>query len=263
MLPHSTTPVGLNESPPRTRIDDSNDPKLLSFVLGLTAGTVDVIGCLGLGGLLIAHITSNLVFLAARLASDEPVQLSYVLAVPVFIVVLLTTRVLAPRLERMRIASLLPALFLQFVLLLAFYTICHRAGPRADPNSASMIFAGMLGVSAMAVQNALARVSLSDAPSMVVITTNITAFTFDIAEMLLSQHMHRAARARDRARNTWPAIAGFVVGYALGAVYEHDVGLQSLALPTVLALLAFALALSGRQTPPGRGIAMTDRLKDD
>ena len=37
---------------------------LLPFVLSMIAGSADVIGFLGLGGLLTAHITGNLVLLA-------------------------------------------------------------------------------------------------------------------------------------------------------------------------------------------------------
>jgi uncharacterized membrane protein YoaK (UPF0700 family) len=48
-------------------------------------------------------------------------------------------------------------------------------------------FAGMLGVAAMAVQNALVRISLSGAPSTAVMTTNVTVFTMDLREILLAQ----------------------------------------------------------------------------
>jgi hypothetical protein len=63
-------------------------------------------------------------------------------------------------LERLKIASLVPLLLIQFLLLVAFFALCRSAGPRLDPNTTIMILAGMLGVSAMAVQNGLARISL-------------------------------------------------------------------------------------------------------
>ena len=40
---------------------------------------------------------------------------------------------------------------------------------------------------------------------------------------------------------TWPVIAGFVIGCALGAVCQGAIGLWSLALPASLALLAIGL----------------------
>jgi uncharacterized membrane protein YoaK (UPF0700 family) len=65
-----------------------------------------------------------------------------------------------------------------------------------------MIFAGMLGVSAMAVQNALVRLSLRGAPSSAVMTTNVTLFTIDVGEMLLGRNASATEKARDRARRT-------------------------------------------------------------
>jgi hypothetical protein len=54
-------------------VDGSLAAKLLVFVLSVIAGSVDIIGFLEMGGLFIAHITGNLVALAARLvAGDQP-----------------------------------------------------------------------------------------------------------------------------------------------------------------------------------------------
>ena len=108
----------------------------------------------------------------------------------------------------------------------------------------SEFFAGMLGVYAMAVQNALVRVSLRGAPSTAVMTTNITLFTMDIVKILLQGDASGVAAARDRAGNTWPAIIGFLLGCALGAACETALGLRSLMLPATLALFAIALGLS-------------------
>jgi hypothetical protein len=59
----------------------------------------------------------------------------------------------------------------------------------------------------------------------------------------LYKDVKRTATARARAQHTWYAIAGFVIGCALGAACEAAFGLQSLALPTGFALLAFVLGL--------------------
>jgi uncharacterized membrane protein YoaK (UPF0700 family) len=42
----------------------------------------------------------------------------------------------------------------------------------------------MLGVSAMAVQNALVQISLKGAPSTAVMTSNVTRFAMDVGEVL-------------------------------------------------------------------------------
>ena len=222
-------------------VDDSLGTKLLPFVLSVTAGCMDVIGFLGLGGLFTAHITGNLVVLAAKVVATETAPISYLISVPVFMAALALSKLIAAGLERILIASLTPLLFLQFLLLSIFSVICLRAGPIVDPNTWLMIGAGMLAVSAMAVQNALARISLKGAPTTAVMTTNITRFMMDIGEIVLGRDASSVAAAGDRARHTWPAIAGFVVGCVFGALCEAAFGLRSSVLPTGLALVAFVL----------------------
>src|SRR5258707_6168744 len=60
----------------------------LPAILSATAGAVDVIGFLALGGLFAAHITGNLVVVAAHYATGGFSQVGPLLAVPVFIAVL-------------------------------------------------------------------------------------------------------------------------------------------------------------------------------
>jgi len=102
----------------------------------------------------------------------------------------------------------------------------------------------MFGVSAMAVQNALVRISLKGAPSTAVMTTNITLLTMDIGDMLVARDPSDVAKARTRAKHTWRAVFGFVVGCGLGACCEVAAGLWSLALPVGLALFALALGVA-------------------
>ena len=61
---------------------------LLPVVLSTTAGAVDVIGFLALDGLFTAHITGNLVILAAHYVTGGFCQVGPLLSVPVFIAVL-------------------------------------------------------------------------------------------------------------------------------------------------------------------------------
>jgi uncharacterized membrane protein YoaK (UPF0700 family) len=226
-------------------IDESLALTLIPFVLSLVAGSLDVTGFLGLDGLFTAHITGNLVVLAARLVAHEPSPVSYAISVPVFVAMLALTRLFVAGLDRFSVASLLPLLTLQFLLLLMTLGICIAAGPRADPHGQALILAGMLAVSGMAVQNALVRVSLTGAPSTAVMTTNVSVFTMDIGEILFGQSASGRARARVRAQRTWPAIAGFLVGCALGALCEPAFGRAAFVVPTLLSLGAIGFALAG------------------
>jgi uncharacterized membrane protein YoaK (UPF0700 family) len=220
--------------------------KLLPAVLSVIAGSTDSISFLGLGGLFTAHITGNLVILAAHVVSRTEAELAVMLSVPVFMVAIGLTRVLAMGLETIGFASLRPLLALQFLLLAGFLAPCALALPPINLNEAKIILAGMLGVSAMAVQNALVQISLQGAPPTAVMTSNITHFMMDIGEVLLGRDAAGAAKARQRARHTWPAIVGFALGCGLGAACEAALGLWSLALPTSLALFALALGCTAR-----------------
>jgi uncharacterized membrane protein YoaK (UPF0700 family) len=216
----------------------------LLVVLSVVAGSTDIIGFLGLNGLFTAHITGNLAVLAAHIVAGGEGQLAQLLAVPVFMAVVGLTSLLARGLESIGVSSLRPLLLLQFLLLAGFLTVCIAADPRLDPNTTTVIFAGMLGVSAMAVQNALVQTSLEGAPSTAIMTTNVTRFATDIGQLLLGGDPADVAKARNRAARTLPVIIGFAVGCGIGAACEAAVGLRSLVLPAGLALFAFALGFA-------------------
>lgn len=223
--------------------------KMLPAVLSIIAGSVDAIGFLGLGGLFTAHVTGNLVVLVAHLATGSGAPIANLLSVPVFVAALGLTRLLAGVLERIGFVSLRPLLLVQLLLLFASLALCASASARLDPHGMRAILAGMFGVSAMAVQNALVQISLRGVPSTAVMTTNITRFMMDLGEVMFSRKLSAVAKARDRAMLTWPAIVGFAVGGGLGAACEAAIGLMSLALPVGLA--ALAVALGGKATVEG------------
>jgi uncharacterized membrane protein YoaK (UPF0700 family) len=159
---------------------------------------------------------------------------------------LVLARLIVAGLDRIGFSSLLPLLVLQFLLLLMAFGTCIAAGPGADPNGSELTLAGMLAVSGMAVQNALVRVSLARAPSTAVITTNVSIFTMDVGEIWFGKSQPSRAKACIRAQRTWPAIAGFLLGCALGALCEPTFGLVALIVPTLLSLSAIGFGLIRR-----------------
>src|SRR5262249_60120441 len=104
---------------------------LLVALLSGTAGAVDVIGFLGLGGLFTAHITGNLVVLAAHYVTGGFSEMGPLLAAPVFILVLGAVTMAAVGLEKTRCGSRLALLFLQVVLLAGFLAVGVAFGPFA------------------------------------------------------------------------------------------------------------------------------------
>jgi uncharacterized membrane protein YoaK (UPF0700 family) len=223
-------------------LDSSLAAKLLPGVLSIAAGSIDVISFLRLGGLFAAHITGNLVVLASHLVTGRDAPLSQILSVPIFIVALALTRLAAAGLEESSHDSLRPLLALHFILLTTVLAICVSAGLELDPASPTAVLAGMVGVAAMAVQNALVQISFVGAPATAVMTTDVTAIVMDVGAMLFQRDPDGLARAGSRARHTWPAVVGFTVGCGLGAALDAAIGPWSLALPTGFALLALGLS---------------------
>lgn len=148
----------------------------------------------------------------------------------------------------MRIVPVAPLLLLQFVLLAGFLGISVMAGSPANAASVTMIFAGMLGVSAMAVQNALVRISFSGIPSTAVMTINATTFSMDLIQILSGTDADELPKARARFRQTGPALAGFIMGCAVAAAGETRFGLTSLIAPVVFAAIALMLGTDADRT---------------
>jgi Protein of unknown function (DUF1275) len=70
----------------------------------------------------------------------------------------------------------------------------------------------MFGVAAMAVQNAVVQISLTNTPTTAVMTTNVTHFMLDLGEALVGRDHGKSARAHTRAMHTLPVIVGFPSG---------------------------------------------------
>jgi uncharacterized membrane protein YoaK (UPF0700 family) len=219
--------------------------RALPFILSVIGGSTDTIGFLGLNGLFTAHVTGNIVIIAARIIAGERTALSAILAVPVFMLVVFSVRLLAGRIERVLTALLL----VQLLALLGFLVIGTAAGPWTDADPVLGIIAGMLGVAAMAVQNALVQIALRYTPATAQMTTNVAHFMVDAAEILVGRDAAAVANAGRRAARTVPVLLGFVLGCGLGAALEAAAGLWSLVLPAGLALVAFAIGRAGELPP--------------
>jgi uncharacterized membrane protein YoaK (UPF0700 family) len=222
-----------------------NSQWLLPAVLSTTAGAVDVIGFLALGGLFTAHITGNLAILAAHYVTGGFSRIGPLLSVPVFVAVLGAVALAFGEVDKARRSRRRALLILHFVLLAGFLGLGAAFGPFADANSATAVLSGMLGVAAMATQNALVKLVLPGSPSTAVLTTNTTQLTIDLAAMARGRgDPDDLARARRRAGVTFPSVVGFLAGCGAGAFLEVRFHLMALALPVILAALAVPIGES-------------------
>jgi uncharacterized membrane protein YoaK (UPF0700 family) len=225
---------------------------VLPAVLSTTAGAVDVIGFLALGGLFTAHISGNLCVLAAHYVTGRFSQVGPLLSVPVFIAVLGVITLAFGRVNKASDGSRRALLVLHAALLAACLGLGVGFGPFTDADRPMPVLVGMLAVAAMATQNALVKLALKDLPSTAVMTTNITELSIDLATLArVRGDPDDLARARRRASKTFPCVVGFVGGCAAGAALEVYFGLWALALPAVLAALAVPLGELSRDGGSG------------
>src|SRR5215510_6789856 len=118
-----------HDSPDVARLQ-SRLPPLLSAV----AGMVDVIAFLSLGKLFTAHVTGNLVVIAALLVRGGPPNMAQILAVPVFIGAVGAVWLIAKACDRRGPALARPLLLVQFLLLAGVLIFSVLWPPAAKPH---------------------------------------------------------------------------------------------------------------------------------
>ena len=165
------------------RLTPAGADRLLPAVLSTTAGAVDVIGFLALGGLFTAHITGNVVVVAAHYVTGGFSEVGPLLAVPVFVAVLGMVTRASMAVAKAGYSSRRGLLVLHAALLGVCLGLGAGFGPFADAERPMAVLVGMLAVAAMATQNALVKLALPGAPSTAVMTTNTTQLTVDLATL--------------------------------------------------------------------------------
>jgi uncharacterized membrane protein YoaK (UPF0700 family) len=212
-------------------------------ILSAMAGAVDVTCFLALGGLFTAHITGNLVVLAAHYTIGGFGRIGPLLAVPIFVGAVAAVILASEALEKRGYPARRMLLVLQTFLLAICLALGAWYGPFVDVDQALPVFVGMLAVAAMATQNALTRATLTGAPSTTVMTANATHAVIDLVTLLHGKK--RApdviARARERAGVTLPCVVTWILGCAAGAVLEYHYQLRALALPVALSVVALVV----------------------
>jgi len=147
----------------------------LPTLLSVIAGMVDLIGFLTLGNIFTAHITGNLVVIAAVLVRGGPLNVAQALAIPVFILAVAATWLLGRAWGRRGPGLTRLLLLIQFLLLAGLLTFSVITNPSVRPHGLMAGIAVMIAVSAMACQFALLRLALPGAPSTAVMTGNPAA----------------------------------------------------------------------------------------
>jgi len=214
--------------------------KRLPTLLSVIAGMVDLTGFLTLGNLFTAHITGNLVVVGALAVRRGRINPPQILAIPVFMLAVAATWLLA-RASRRRGPSLLRLLLLvQFLLLAGVLIFSVITKPSANPHGLMAGIAAMMAVSAMACQFALLRLTLPVAPSTAVMTGNLTNIVLSVMDRY-SGTQPLIANDTERLRSTLPLLIGFFVGCAVAAAGVTSLRDWAWSFPVALAGMAVAL----------------------
>jgi len=208
-------------------------------VLSVIAGMVDVIGFLSLG-LFTAHVTGNLVVIAAQLVRGGPPRLAPILAVPVFMTAVTAAWLIAKASDRRGPALLRPLLLVQFLLLAGVLILSVVGGPASNRHGLIAGVTAMIAVSAMGCQFGLLRLALTGAPSTAVMTGNLTNSVLALLDTL-SRTQRLTAGANERVKRPVEVLVGFFAGCVAGATAVSFLGDWAWALPVVMAAAAVAL----------------------
>ncbi|HEX2891779.1 YoaK family protein [Vineibacter terrae] len=191
---------------------------LVNGLLAFVAGYVDVVGFVALSGLFTAHVTGNFVLIGAEIAAlSTQGVVGKLLALPVFVVVVAATRLAVLHLEHRGRGPLRPLLGAELLLLGLFLAAGLAARPIVSADSPPAMLAGLLGVAAMAIQNAKARLILANHAPTTIMTGNTTQVVIDLVDLLRPGTIDREA-SRTRLVRMAPALLIFAAGALLGAL---------------------------------------------
>lgn len=211
----------------------------LSVLLSFNAGYVDTMGFLALAGLFTAHVTGNFVTLGASLAFGSTGVISKLLALPMFCVVVVLTRLLVLYLKKEELHTIRILMGIKLVLFTgaAIFALVH--GPFRDGNSGAAIGIGMVLVTAMAVQNTLHRAHLPSLPPTTLMTGTTTQIMLDLGELIAGVSGEKRKTIVGRMKKMSLSLMGFAVGCAAGALFYVFNETWCFVVPPLLILLSF------------------------
>jgi len=211
----------------------------LPTLLSVIAGMVDVIGFLSLG-IFTAHVTGNIVVIGALIVRHSRVNPAQILAIPVFILAVAATWLIAKISGRRGTDLLRPLLVTQFLLIASLLTFSTITKPSTDPHGLMATIAAMIAVTAMSCQFALLRLALPVAPSTAVMTGNLTNAVLGLMD-LSSRSKPLMESDSGRLTSALRLIVGFFVGCIIATAALMYLSDWAWSVPAALAAVAVLL----------------------
>ena len=218
----------------------SRSERWLPALLSVIAGMVDLIGFLSLG-IFTAHITGIVVVIGALIVRHNRVNPAQILAIPVFILAVAASWLIAKATGRRGTGLMRLLLVFQFLLIACLLIFSVITKPSADPHGLMATIAAMIAVTAMGCQFALLRLTLPVAPSTAVMTGNLTNAVLALVDSSSRTQPLMESDSR-RLRGALHLLIGFFVGCVVAAAAVMYLGDWAWSLPAALAAVAVALS---------------------
>ncbi|MGC2774623.1 MAG: YoaK family protein [Bradyrhizobium sp.] len=221
---------------------------VVPLLLSVNAGYVDTAGFLALQGLFTAHVTGNFVTFGAALALGTSGALAKLLALPVFCVVVIATRLTGTLLAQRWSRGFEILIAVKLVLLVLGAALAIHFGPFHNGDSHEAIITGMVLVAAMAVQNAVHRIHLPSSPPSTLMTGTTTQVMIDLADRIYVGDKGQApppARLAQMAIN----VLAFALGCGAAALLFTWQGSWCFVVPPIVAALVLVVRLAGPAPP--------------
>jgi uncharacterized membrane protein YoaK (UPF0700 family) len=214
----------------------------LAALLSATAGAVDVIGFQTLG-LFTAHITGNIVVVAAEVVSSGSPRRLQILAIPVFMAAVATTWLIAAPRRRRGLAVAKPLLLLQCLLIGGVLLTSVFGREDMKLSGAAQASAALLAVSAMACQFATLRLALPGIPSTGVMTGNLTQIVLSALDTKWPKQSNDVAE--EQLAKAGRSFVAFVLGCTGGALAVSWIKPWAWCLPFATSILAALTPIEG------------------
>ena len=216
----------------------------IPVVMSVNAGYVDTAGFLALQGLFTAHVTGNFVTLGASLVFGSGGATAKLLALPVFCIVIVVTRLFAHALPRFGMPVLRTMLSIQLALLLLGGILAVWLVPFGKDDQVALTATGMVLVAAMAIQNAASRIHLASAPPTTLMTGTTTQMMIDLSDLIRGVPEEASLVAKGRLAKMSANVVGFALGCAAGAILFSIGGGWCFALPPLIGLIPVLMPAS-------------------
>jgi uncharacterized membrane protein YoaK (UPF0700 family) len=144
------------------------------------------------------------------------------------------------------LAPLRTILIVKVVLLVAGATLAIRLGPFSNGDAWPAIVTGMTLVAAMAVQNAVHRIHLANAPPTTLMTGTTTQIMIDLADMIQRPLPSVDDSAGPRLLRMSISVGSFAVGCASAALLFAKAGVWCFIVPPLMGLIMLLI-----RTAPG------------